>query len=395
MRSVPFAHGDRSVSAALFDALWDAPVGIALLDRELRFVRVNPTLARLNGRPIDQHIGRHLDEVSTHVAASVEPSLRAVIQTGEPATGMLLSDRREAPGREVRHWLANHYPIRTPSGQVIGVGIVVVEITDRKKTEERAEAARLQAEQAAEAQRSLRAEAEAETSVLQALVDHQRLIVGIVGHDLRTPLSAILSSAKLLARTEITERQGNLLSRVLSSAARMESIARDLLDFTRARSARGIPVTPRRVDMDDICRAAIEEAEASVPGCVIHYAREGDGRGEWDPDRLAQLLGNLLHNAITHGESGAPVGLRWRAGHGDVVLRVENRGTPIPAHAIPQIFEPFGQLAPSRGRRGGVGLGLFIAREIARAHGGSIDVTSGAAGTVVAARLPRSPGEAS
>ncbi len=490
MHTLPFTHGERSVSAALFDALWDAPVGIALLDCQLRYVRVNPTLARLNGRPIDEHIGRQLEEVAPQVATSLSESLGSVIRTGEPVTGVLLSGRAEATDLAVRHWLANHYPIRAPSGRVIGVGSVVVEITDRKRMEERAEEARQRAEQGAallqafidhvpaglalldrdlrlvrvnhalaamsglppeahlgrtleeaipagrwdELHARIRSVLDAGEPVLDldlcgqgppagnppkhylaslcpvrsdrrvigvGLMMHdvserrrveelQQLIVGIVGHDLRSPLSAILGSAKLLPRSgELTERQARLVARIESSAARMESIARDLLDFTRARSARGIPVTPRPVDMDDICRAAIEEAEASVPGCAIQYAPDGDGCGEWDPDRLGQLLGNLLHNALTHGEPGAPVALRWQGGASHLVVRVENCGRPIPADAIPQLFEPFGQLATPRGRRAGVGLGLFIAREIARAHGGSIDVTSNAARTVVAARLPR------
>jgi PAS domain S-box-containing protein len=528
----------RSVSAALFDALWDAPVGIALLDRELRFLRVNPTLAKVHGRTVEDHIGRPLEEVAPQLSPSLAELLRRVIQSGTPATDVILS-RPLGACSAMRHWLGSYYAIQTAGGEVIGVGCVFVEITDRKRMEEQAEEARARAERVAERLTRLQevtsalSEAATPPQVAEAVFRHgvrvlrakaaflslvcddrldvlhsrglatcneerelsfplsaawppcdavrlrqaiwlgsreeiraryppvealpaawgdgawaaipllvkdrpigalsfafdashrfdpeerefslalagqcaqaldrihelserkraeelQRLIVGIVGHDLRTPLAAIFTSAKLLQLAgELTARQTRLVSSIQRAAARMESLARDLLDFTRARSARGIPVAPRPVHMDAICREAIQEAEASMPGCSIDYAPEGEGNGEWDPDRLAQLLGNLLSNALTHGEPGAPVALRWQGQPDHVVLRVENRGKPIPADSIPRLFEPFGRLAAPRGRHDGAGLGLFIAREIARAHGGCIEVTSGPSGTVVSTWLPR------
>lgn len=139
--------------------------------------------------------------------------------------------------------------------------------------------------------------------------------------------------------------------------------------------------------MEEILEAAVQELQALRPGAHIRCSGLRDGHVTWEPDRVRQLLENLLVNAIKYGAPDQPVAAAWRGGADEVVLEVENRGPPIPSEHLPHVFE-VGWQADAR-HAGGVGLGLFIAREVVRAHGGTIEVRSTPEATVFTARLPR------
>jgi signal transduction histidine kinase len=127
-----------------------------------------------------------------------------------------------------------------------------------------------------------------------------------------------------------------------------------------------------------------EDAAAAWPGADVRCEGSAGAWGDWDPDRLRQALGNLVTNALKHGQAGAPVVVRWSAAPDAALVEVENRGPPPPPELVPHLFEPF-----RRGEHGGHGLGLFIAREIARAHGGEVTLRCGGGATVFGLRLPR------
>jgi signal transduction histidine kinase len=213
--------------------------------------------------------------------------------------------------------------------------------------------------------------------------------IGVLSHDLRTPLGAITAGATLLAIPEDNpQRRSRVVERVMNSAQRMERMIGDLLDLTRARLGGSIPLKRRPADLRQVCDEAIIEIRAGEPDADIRVDCTGDLRGEWDIDRLAQVLSNLVGNAIQHG-SGTPVTITARDKGDSVSLAVHNAGGAIPADLLPSLFEPLAR-AGKESTRGSIGLGLFIARTLVLAHGGDIHVSSSSgAGTTFTTTLPK------
>jgi signal transduction histidine kinase len=170
----------------------------------------------------------------------------------------------------------------------------------------------------------------------------------------------------------------------------MHEIIQDLLDLARARRGIGISVSRRPASAVDVCTQAVAELQQVHPERVIRLSASGDLKLEADPSRLLQAVSNLVGNALQHGAPDADVSVEAAEELDDVVIRVRNAGSPIPEALIEDIFEPFRRgEAPGEGTAG-LGLGLFIVREIARAHGGSVSASSAeGAGTTFELRLPR------
>ena len=227
---------------------------------------------------------------------------------------------------------------------------------------------------------------------IAAAVEFQQRLVGIVGHDIRSPLAALLATAKmLLTMGELTDRQAKAIDRIARSGVRIESIVQVLLDFASARIGGGIQIRRRPVDLHTLVPKAIEELQQAHPGRRIHYTSEGEGGGEWDPDRLMQVLVNLLDNALKYSPEGTPVTVSTRLEPDAGVLEVHNTGEPIPDSLMPSLFEPFRRGAQSAQTvKMSLGLGLYIVQEIVRSHGGTADVRSSQElGTIFRVRLPR------
>jgi len=212
-------------------------------------------------------------------------------------------------------------------------------------------------------------------------------LLGIVSHDLRTPLAAIQASTHAaLRRAGGDEALERALRRAAGSAERMARMVEDLLDFTRARLGGGIPIARREADLGKIARYAVEEAQAALPEHPFEHRLHYE-KGLYDPDRLSQLVQNLLNNAVEHGAPRAPVLVETRRDGDTLLLEVTSQGPVIPASQLEGLFEPFRRRASGATRN--LGLGLFIVREIARAHGGSVAARSAAEGTTFTVRLPR------
>jgi signal transduction histidine kinase len=210
--------------------------------------------------------------------------------------------------------------------------------------------------------------------------------IAILGHDLRTPLSAIFMSAGLIKKGADVTRAAE---QILRSGERMSHMVDDLLDLTRTRLGSGIPIAPAQMDLGALCATVISEFQAIHPRRRLEFQAEGDLRGRWDPARLSQVLSNLLGNALQHGEHDRPVKVVARDAAEEVVLEVHNEGRPIPPALLANIFEPMVSHAREGAAATNVGLGLFIAREIVLAHGGTVTVTSLASeGTTFSVRLP-------
>jgi sigma-B regulation protein RsbU (phosphoserine phosphatase) len=231
-----------------------------------------------------------------------------------------------------------------------------------------------------------------EKTRLDEIGEFRERLIGIIGHDLRTPLNTILMAARLLLLREgLGEPETELARKITSSASRATRLIDQLLDLTRSRLGGGIPVDPRPFDMNGVFRQLIGETELTHPERSLRVDVRGDLTGVWDRDRMYQLLANLVGNAVQHGAPRSSIDLRIDGGESELVIEVANRGTPIPPAILPFIFDAFRQGGTDHSSRAqGLGLGLFIAQQIARSHGGSIAVTSSESdGTRFRVRVPR------
>lgn len=213
----------------------------------------------------------------------------------------------------------------------------------------------------------------------------------VLGHDLRTPLGAIITSTQFLLETaQLTDEQRTIVSGMERSGRRMTELVRDLLDLALTRLGTGIPIQPADMDMGLLIRDVAAEAAASSPDSRVEVETSGDLGGAWDRARLAQALTNLLSNAMHHGSRNGPITLTARGDEPSVVtVSVANEGQPIPAEQIGGLFRAMKGSANGRDRRH-LGLGLYIVDKIVEAHHGSIDVQSSEAkGTTFVISLPR------
>lgn len=236
--------------------------------------------------------------------------------------------------------------------------------------------------------------AEAVKSYTERVDQSRELFLATLGHDLRNPLNAIVVSSGLLARSgQLDEEHTQIASHMSGFAKVMTGMIDDLLDFTRTRLGGGMPVSASRTDLQNLCRDVLDEFRAAHPHRPLRFESSGDTSGEWDAARLRQVVSNLVANAIQYGRDETPVEVVARGEESDVLLAVKNHGLPISSSALPTIFDPFVRAPEGTTKhRRGAGLGLYIARQIVLAHGGTIVVTSDEPrGTVFTVCLPRHP----
>lgn len=352
-------------SLALVDALLSAsPVGVTFYDRALRLVRANAMIAALAGVPMETLAGRAVGEALPAMAPTLEPALRRVLETGEPVVDLEVTVPMPAAGGAPRALKVNFYPVRTGDGQLQGVGAVLADVTESKRVEEE----------------------------LRRAAEFRERFLGIVSHDLRNPINAIKMSATLLQRADdLPDRLGKPVARIHASADRISRMISELLDFTRGRLGGGIPIAPQPGDLLALVRQVLEEMELTHPGRVLALRAHGHFEGEWDPDRLAQVVSNLAGNALRYSPADTPVTVTLSEQGAEVELAVHNAGAPISPNILPHVFNPFRRgTAQAERSPEGLGLGLFIVQEIVHAHGGTIAVRSTKeAGTTFTVRLPR------
>ena len=365
-----------------FQALFeDAACGLLQTDTDGTIREVNSTFCGWIGRSASELIGQHKVQDlftmggrifhQTHWApllqiqgSVAEVQLEIVHRDGHALPMMMNAVRIERDGR-ARHHLA------------------VFSAKDRHQYEKELLLARRRAEELLDELGRQRAIAEDRAVFAEQMI-------GIVSHDLRNPLSAIQMSAHLLARSDPTANQLRVLGRITHSASRADRLIADLLDFTQARVGDGLKVTPKAIDLHGLVADSIDELAIAFPDRVLSHQRSGEGSCRADADRLVQLIGNLVANAMVHGDVAAPVTVSSRVDASRFVIDVHNHGQPIPPELQARLFEPMarGHDVGTSGRS--IGLGLFIVREIVRAHGGSVEVQSTpGAGTRFTAVFPR------
>ena len=224
-----------------------------------------------------------------------------------------------------------------------------------------------------------------------AMTDRYRdQFVGVLGHDLRNPLNAISAGAALLTVSgDADSRQQRVAAGILRSAQRMGRMIDDLLDLTLARLGGAIPLKRTATDLASVCQEVLLEIQAAHTSAQVRLKCTGDLRGEWDGDRLAQTLSNLVGNAIQHGDEGTVTVIAEGTAE-EAVVSVHNFGPAIPPDALKSIFEPLVRGSASGPDGNSIGLGLFIAQAIVSSHEGQIAVTStSTAGTTFTIRLPK------
>ncbi len=229
-----------------------------------------------------------------------------------------------------------------------------------------------------------------EEAELRAALEFRDRLLGVLSHDVRNPLGVILTSAGLLERQLAAADPGKsraAVRRIIENAHRIERMVHDLLDYTRTRQGRRLPIAPREADLLPLCRQAIDDLHVLHPDRVLRLSASGDSRARVDPDRASQVIANLLTNAILYSPKESEVRIDLVDGGNEVLLQVQNEGPPIPPELMPRLFEAFQR---GGGTGDGLGLGLFIAHQIVEAHGGSISVRSDAgSGTTFTVRWPR------
>jgi signal transduction histidine kinase len=222
-----------------------------------------------------------------------------------------------------------------------------------------------------------------------AQVDQARnLLLGMLGHDMRNPLQAVRMTARHLELMNAGAEVSTAAGRLMRSGAQLQTLLDDLVDFNRTNLGLGISIVPSPVDLGALCAQELEQLGVAYPDSQLQLNVEGDCQGSWDGRRLQQLLGNLVTNAIHHGAPDRPVRVAVVGEETYLRIEVSNSGSAIDREILLQLFEPL-KRGTANGRHPGLGLGLYIVREIAKGHGGVAEVRSDDNDTIFTVRLPR------
>ncbi len=261
-------------------------------------------------------------------------------------------------------------------------------LVDQREANERMVSATIQAQELTDEAETAKEHAERREREVREVAEFREMFIGILGHDLRNPLGSItMAAASLLRRGQLAGRDAEAAERIIRNSQRMTRMITQLLDLTRARLGGGLPIEPKLTDLHEVCRRVVEEFEAS-----ILLAIEGEVTGNWDEDRLAEVLSNVVGNAIDYAAPGTAVIVKARADGVDAVVEISNEGDPIPADMLPNLFEPFRRAPRTKNAGDGhLGLGLYIAHQIVLSHGGTLEAHSAEGTTTFVMNLPRWP----
>jgi PAS domain S-box-containing protein len=386
------AEGTPSDMEALYD---DAPCGLLVTSADGTIQRVNRTFCVWVGRDAAELVGRkRLQDLLTMGGRIFHqthwgPLIQIQGSVAEIKLDVLHRDGSKLP----TVWNA----VRRVHGGATVHEVAVFIAEDRNKYEHELVLARRRAEESLakeqETQRALRA-TQLERDQQQALAEDRALfaeqMMAIVSHDLRNPLAVIRMSAHILALSELSSKQKTAMDRIVSSTRRANRLIGDLLDFSRGRIGTGLRVTKENIDFHEVVAEALDDLRVASPDRAIEHRRLGHGACLASGDRMTQLIGNLVINAIAYGDAERPIVVTSTIAEREFSLSVFNEGTAIPERLMPRLFDPMTRGMPTEGSASSVGLGLFIVREIAHAHGGIVEVASSdLAGTTFKATFPR------
>ncbi len=342
----------RLMAEAIPQQVW-----MARPDGAIEFV--NSKVLEYSGRTFEEIVAEGWTKpVHPEDLAACSVAWTRAVETGAPFE-VELRLKRAADG--VYRWhLGRALAVRDEAGHILRWYGTVTDIHDQKAAAER----------------------------LSGLAALQQEVLGIVGHDLRNPLNAILISTRTLAQ-KAEESLRPTVTRVARSAVRMKNMINDLVDYTRGRLGDTALLERQSCRIAELLREVIDELASVNPDRTIRFEPEDEGEGFWEPFRLQQMASNLIANALQYSPKETPVVVRLQRDQGAVRLEVQNQGRRIPAEALQSIFEPFRRAEDSQAQ-GAVhlGLGLYIVQQIALAHGGRVEVRSEEGRTTFAVQLP-------
>ncbi|GMU01552.1 hypothetical protein KH5H1_56720 [Corallococcus caeni] len=340
-------EGFRRLAAHLPDV-------VARFDRQHRHIFVSPSIRRFTTEPVEHFLGK----TNADLGMPAERVHQWGAAIDEAFTGREVVIEFEFPGLEGQRVMESRLlPERDARGNVLSVLSIARDVTDER----------------------MRAE-------------YERHLIGIVSHDLKNPLAAILMQATVgLRRAREDAGTRDILERIRRTATRATGLVSDLLDFTRTRLGGGLPLVTSHQDLRDVVAQVLEESRVARPDRRLRWEVQGQTELVADGERLAQLAANLLANALQYSPAESEVRVQLEGLPEAVVLTVHNEGAPIPAEALARLFEPFQRASAEQDRSGrNVGLGLYIVHQIARAHGGQVMVRSShEEGTTFVVKLPR------
>lgn len=377
----------------LADLYENAPCGYLSLRTDGRIAKANQTFCRWTGYSAQELSGKRLHDLlniagrifyETHFA----PLLRMQGFFNEVALDIVRKDGERLPV------LVNATERRNAEGEPQFIRLTVFNATDRRRYERdllnaRDELKRLNATLESRVAQAVAAQLHAD-SALTSQREEAKLreeFIAVLGHDLRNPLASIVAGTRLIQKSKLDEKASAIIVMMQQSVVRMTGLIDNVLDFARGRLGGGITLTLSQQPLEPALQQVVDELQSAHPESIIRTEYALTSPLQVDPVRIAQLFSNLLGNALIYGAEGTPVTVSAKTADDRFELAVCNSGNPIAPAAMERLFQPFarGEVRPSRQ---GLGLGLYIASEIAKAHGGTIDATSTPELTCFTFRMP-------
>jgi phosphoserine phosphatase RsbU/P len=378
-------NGEISPLAATIETFEDlyenAPCGCLSVQLDGQIFRVNATLASWVGYTPEQLVGKRLHHLLTIPSRILYETHFAPLLSMQGFFEELSLDLRAANGNIVAFSGSGNVVRTDANGQPLLIRLAFFKATDRRRYER-------QIVEANEKSQALE-------RVTQALLDSERQtselreqFIAVLGHDLRNPLAAISSGMRLLQKEQSAAKRKYISEMVEGSIVRMGSLIDNVLDFARGRLGTGIPLELRTdVSLSTVLEHVVSELRLGIPDQIIETDIDLPNPIKCDPSRISQLVSNLLGNALTHGSASVPVRVHADSDGGILTIWVTNGGDPISPEAIERLFQPFFR-GEVRHRQQGLGLGLYIASEIAKAHEGAVSVASSSEETRFTFRMP-------
>lgn len=392
--------GPEDLQAHFEDSFEHALVGYVIADAEGRVIRINPRLAGWLGQLPENVAGRKFSDLLTiagkvYYETHLWPLLRMQGFFDEIALDLACQDGARFPV------MVNGYERRDDDGHPLFIRIAIFKAADRRRLETNLRDARTEAMMANTLLRELNATLgqRVAAEVKDRLQAEDRLsderhssalreqFIAVLGHDLRNPLASIDAGMRLLSKAPLDDRSRTVLAMVGKSVDRMSALISDVMDFARGRLGAGIGLALAKADLQPILEHVVNELRTSWPDRDIRTTFAFPEEIVCDPARISQLVSNLVANALTHGATGGTIDVQGSVADGLFQLSVSNPGEPIAAPVLERLFEPFtrNDVMPAHQ---GLGLGLYICSEIARAHGGSLRAASSPAGTTFTFTMP-------
>lgn len=348
-------------SAEDFEDFFESSLcGFVITDREGRIAKINRRTAGWLNKVPEELLGRRFSDIlavggKIYFETHLWPLLRMQGYFDEVALELSDSGNGKMPV------YINGYERKDENDQPLFIRFTVFRASDRRLYEENLQTAKQLAE------------ANLEMEQQNALIREQ--FIAVLGHDLRNPLGGVMSAAQLVARSNLGAREEKLVKLIQTGSKRMHDMINDIMDLARGRLGGGFPVSPIETDLEQLLNQVSDELKVVWPEKIIESHFNINRPVTCDPGRLSQMVSNLLANAIIHGSPTTPILVQATVTEDTWEISVTNQGKPVPREALPHLFHPFRREGKQKSQNG-LGLGLYIASEIAKAHNGTLTVTS-------------------